>query len=119
MGLLSAKRLGGGFIPSHPVRPRRKRRPFGVRLRALPSAQGDRELSVLLRGNTFNVELRLPTKSSRFNSLPQRGSHFKTVDNRFGVASNAARERKERACERRAATIKAEGQEVARRSRDG
>ena len=39
-----------------------------------------------------------------------RGSHFKTVNNRFGVASHAARERKKRACERRAATIKAEGQ---------
>ena len=40
----------------------------------------------------------------------------KTIDNCFGMACNAARERKERACERRAATIKAEGQS-SRRSR--
>ena len=63
------------------------------------------------RGNTINVELRLPTKSSVHKSLPQRVSHPKTIDNCFGVACHAERERKERACERRVATIKAEGQE--------
>ena len=59
-------------------------------------------------------------RSSRgYECLPPGGSHFKTVDNRFGVASNAARERKKRACERRAATIKAEGQEVAAKPTEG
>ena len=40
------------FHFSAPVRPRRKRRPFGVRLRALPSAQGDARLGVALRPAT-------------------------------------------------------------------
>ena len=41
--------------------------------------------------------------------LPPGVSHSKTIDNCFGMACNAEKEQKERAGERRTATIEAEG----------
>ena len=66
-------------------------RPIRLRSASLHSAQGDSRLSVLLRGNTFNVEPRLPlevplSKASPYEQIRLHGRPMVAPTDTVGIS---------------------------------